>query len=73
MGWVQAELARHTAQLESARQEAGRPFPQEAELAEKTARLNELNIQLNLDQLENEILDEEAPEQPERQQEDRAR
>ncbi|MCI8524823.1 MAG: helicase, partial [Oscillospiraceae bacterium] len=70
MGWVQAELARHQAQLESARQEAGKPFPQEAELAEKTARLNELNIQLNLDQTENAILDEEPPEQPEPQREE---
>ena len=35
--------------LESAKAEVQKPFPQEAELAAKTARLNELNALLNLD------------------------
>ncbi len=32
-------------------------FPQEEELREKTARLNELNVMLNMDKAENEIVD----------------
>ncbi len=36
-------------QLEVAKAEVMKPFPQEAELAEKTARLNELNTLLNMD------------------------
>ncbi len=35
-------------QLEVAKAEVVKPFPQEAELAEKTARLNELNTLLNM-------------------------
>ena len=52
------------------------PFPQEEELAEKSARLNELNILLNLEQPENEILDGDVPEEdemPARQTEERER
>ena len=37
------------------------PFPKEAELEEKTARLKTLNILLNMDQKDMEILDD-APE-----------
>ena len=33
------------------------PFPMEAELQTKSARLDELNILLNLDKKENEIVD----------------
>ena len=36
-------------QQEAARSEAGKPFPQEKELTEKTARLIELDMELNLD------------------------
>jgi N12 class adenine-specific DNA methylase len=49
-------------QMENAKIEVSRPFPQEAELAEKTARLSEVNIKLNLDKRENEIVDEEPDE-----------
>ena len=38
------------------------PFAKEAELAEKSARLKELNILLNMDQKDNALLDE-APEE----------
>ena len=44
-------------QFENAKQEVNKPFPQEQELIEKTLRLNELNILLNLDKKENEIVD----------------
>ncbi|MCC8029191.1 MAG: DEAD/DEAH box helicase family protein [Lachnospiraceae bacterium] len=36
-------------QQEAAMQEVGKPFPQEAELAEKSARLAELDAELNMD------------------------
>ena len=38
-----------TAQMETAKAELGKPFPQEAELKEKSARLAELNAELNID------------------------
>jgi len=44
-------------QMETAKTEAGKPFPQEAELSEKSARLNEINIALNLDKRDHEIVD----------------
>lgn len=37
-------------QLSAAKAEMGKPFPQEQELSEKLARLNELNAQLNMDE-----------------------
>ncbi len=37
-------------QLDTAKSEMGKPFPREQELAEKSARLNELNAQLNMDE-----------------------
>ena len=44
-------------QLETAKTEAAKPFPQEEELKAKSARLDELNIELNMDRAESEILD----------------
>ena len=44
-------------QLETAKEEARRPFPQEDELKEKQARLDQLNIELNMDQKDNELVD----------------
>ena len=38
-----------TAQMETAKAELGKPSPQEAELKEKSARLAELNAELNID------------------------
>ena len=43
-------------QLEAAKAEVETPFPREEELQTKSARLDELNILLNLDKKENEIV-----------------
>ena len=65
---VRAELAETQMQIENARSELAAPFAREAELTEKTARLKELNILLNMDQKDNALIDdapdEEAPERP---------
>lgn len=44
-------------QLENAKLEVDKPFPQEDELKRKSARLDELNILLNMDKRESEIVD----------------
>ena len=44
-------------QVEIAKQEVEKPFPREEELKEKSARLDKLNILLNMDKRENEIVD----------------
>lgn len=54
---VHAELADTQVQLENARTELAAPFAKEAELAEKTARLKELNILLNMDQKDKSLID----------------
>ena len=54
---AQTQLANYEAQLASAKVEVEAPFPQEDELKRKSARLDELNILLNLDKPENEIVD----------------
>ena len=46
---VQSRLENVQAQLATAKAEMGKPFPQEAELQEKVARLAELNAELNID------------------------
>ncbi len=65
---VQAELAETQVQLENARTELEQPFARETELAEKTARLKELNILLNMDPKDRSVLDdvpdEDVPEKP---------
>ena len=43
-------------QFETAKQEIEKPFAKEEELRAKTARLDELNILLNMDKKENEIV-----------------
>ena len=53
----EAQLENVHQQLEAAKIEAEAPFPQEDELKKKSARLDELNILLNLDKKENEIVD----------------
>ena len=62
------ELSETQVQLENARTEMNAPFAKEAELAEKSARLKELNILLNMDQKDRSLLDDvpedEAPEKP---------
>ena len=46
---VQDKLDTLHTQMETAKAELGKPFPQEQELKEKSARLAELNIELNID------------------------
>ena len=46
---LQVRLGNLREQLKDAKAELGKPFPQEAELAEKSARLAELNVQLDID------------------------
>ena len=50
-------LANAKAQLATAQEQVSRPFPQEDELRIKSARLDELNIALNLDKRDDENLD----------------
>jgi len=59
---VQGKLDSLYSQMETAKQELGKPFPQEAELKAKSARLAELNIALNIDdKTPLEAMAEEAP------------
>ena len=51
------QLSNLQTQLETAKVEVQKPFPREAELNTKTARLEELNSLLNLDHKEPEIVD----------------
>ena len=73
---AQADLATYETQLASAKVEVEKPFPQEDELKRKSARLDELNIELNLDKQESEIVDGEPGEDvpaPDRDNSDRER
>ena len=54
---VRQALADTQTQLENAKTELATPFAKEAELAEKTARLKELNILLNMDQKDKSLID----------------
>lgn len=59
-GSLQAEqnsLEETKTQLENARAELQTPFAREAELAEKTKRLKELNILLNMDEKDKTLMD----------------
>ena len=59
-GSLQAEqnsLEETKTQLENARTELATPFAREEELAEKTARLKELNILLNMDEKDKTLMD----------------
>ena len=58
----ETHLLNYEAQLASAKVEVEKPFPQEDELKRKSARLDELNIELNLDKQESEIVDGEPSE-----------
>lgn len=53
---TQNELNDTKAQLETAKKEVDKPFTKEEELKTKLARLDELNILLNMDKTENEII-----------------
>jgi len=56
------KLATLEQQLETAKEEVAKPFPQEQELIQKEARLSELNALLNMDERGSEaaLIDEEA-------------
>lgn len=54
-------------QLANAKAEMETPFAREKELAEKSARLKELNILLNMDQKDRSVLDEGPEEAPEKE------
>ena len=56
------ELENSRTQLANAKEQVQKPFPQEDELKTKSARLDELNIMLNMDKTENEIVDDERDE-----------
>ncbi|OGO91733.1 MAG: hypothetical protein A2Y17_13300 [Clostridiales bacterium GWF2_38_85] len=58
----QEQLETTKAQMKNAKDEVEKPFAQEAELAEKTERLAEVNIELNLDKRETELVDAEPDE-----------
>ena len=58
----EAQLDNARVQLSNAKAVVDKPFPQEDELKTKLARLDELNILLNLDKRENEIVDGEPDE-----------
>ena len=53
---AKADLDNIKKQLDTAKVEVEKPFAQEDELKQKTARLNELNALLNVDKRENEIV-----------------
>lgn len=53
---AERELEDTQKQMETAKQEVEKPFAQEDELKSKMARLDELNILLNMDKRENEIV-----------------
>ncbi|HCA29923.1 MAG TPA: hypothetical protein DEP23_10310 [Ruminococcaceae bacterium] len=53
----QDQLDAVKAQMETAKIEVEKPFPQEAELNEKMVRLNEINIALNLDERDHDLVD----------------
>ena len=63
MGEAERSLERVKEQLETAKVEAKRPFPQEDELKTKQARLDQLNIELNMDKRENELVDSDRDEE----------
>ncbi len=60
--------------MENAKAEVQKPFPFEDDLKAKTARLDELNILLNMDKADNDIVDSELAEnQPERREKEQER
>ena len=56
LSFAENELVNTKAQFETAKSEVEKPFAQDEELKTKLARLDELNILLNMDKTENEIV-----------------
>jgi hypothetical protein len=59
---LEADLVSTKDRTETAKGELDRPFPQETEYREKSARLKELNVLLKLDEKDNQILEAEPDE-----------
>jgi predicted nuclease with TOPRIM domain len=59
---LETNLASTREQTETAKGEVDRPFPQEDEYREKSARLKELNILLKLDEKDNQVFEAEPDE-----------
>ena len=59
---VKDERSETKIQLEKAKEEMDSPFTKEEELKEKTERLKELNILLNMDQKDKSLIDNEPEE-----------
>ena len=68
---VIAELDNTQVQLENAKTELAAPFSREADLTEKTVRLKELNILLNMDEKNRSLVDAEPDEPAEKPQRNR--
>ncbi|MCU6708033.1 helicase-related protein [Paenibacillus sp. J5C_2022] len=70
LAYCHDQLATLLKQMETAKAEIAAPFKQEQELQEKSARLAELNVLLNMEKRENEAVDtnvgDDEPELPER-------
>ena len=63
---AQTQLVSTREQLETAKAEVGKPFPQEEELKAKSARLIELNAELDMEKQTTMAPEEDAPEQTEK-------
>ena len=61
--YCKEKLAETMNQMEQAKAEIEVPFEKEDELAQKSTRLSELNVLLNMDKHENEMIDEEPDEE----------
>ena len=59
---VKEELSETKIQIENAKEEMEAPFTKEEELKEKTERLKELNILINIDQKDRSLIDSEPEE-----------
>jgi hypothetical protein len=59
---LESNLISTRQQLETAKGEVDRPFPQEAEFQEKSARLSEVNSLLNMDEKDNQVFEAEPDE-----------
>jgi hypothetical protein len=69
---TKAQLENVNQQVKNARDELKRPFPNEAELAEKEARLAVLNTELNIDERIGQIIDDGTPERSAEHEDDNA-
>lgn len=63
------DIAAYHSELETAKEEVQKPFPREQEFQEKSARLQELNSLLNMDERDDTVLDEEVEEYNTKEQE----